>query len=247
MRRPPQPPLPTFFEPAPALEGGPVAPPDAAAAPHLDTDEGPRESPDCPDAAARAVAGFALSADPDAADPVDDDNPFGLTLREEAFVTAVTGVAIGNATKAYALAGYSTIGLGATVRTNAANLLKKPRIRRALVARRRELRASLDGAMEREEAIRRLSVIARGDPREIWAHEPLIVGMPAHVAACIKGVVRTEQGLRLEVYDRVHALEVVGKWLGLVHEQVNVVHASLEEVLAASRRPETLDVEAVAS
>jgi hypothetical protein len=188
---------------------------------------------------------FALSADPDAADPVDDDNPFGLTLREEAFVTAVTGVAIGNATQAYALAGYSTVGLGATVRSNAANLLKKPRVRRALVARRRALRARLDGAMEREEAFRRLSVIARGDPRDIWAHEPLIAGMPDHVAACVKGVVRTEQGLRIDIYDRVHALEVVGKWLGMTTEHVEVVHASLEEVLAASRR--VVDAEAVAS
>ena len=213
------------------LEGGPVAPSGAAAAP-------PAAPADPPPPA------FALSADPEAADPVDDDNPFGLTLREEAFVTAVTGVAIGNATKAYALAGYSTVGIGATVRTNAANLLKKPRVRRALVARRRELRAQLDGAMERGEALRRLSVIARGDPREIWAHEPLIVSMPDHVAACIKGVVRTEQGLRIEVYDRVHALEVVGKWFG---EQVHVVHASLEEVLAASWRRPTVDAEAVAS
>ena len=70
--------------------------------------------------------------------------------------------------------------------------------------------------------------------------------MPDHVAACVKGVVRTEQGLRLEVYDRVHALEVVGKWLGMATESVHVVHASLEEVLAASRQP-VLDAEAVAS
>lgn len=152
-------------------------------------------------------------------------DPHGLRPRERRFVIAYCGVAMGNAAKAYAIAGYKP------GRENASRLMTKDHIAGAikdeLAARNRALIA--DG----DEAMQHITLIKRGDIGAVLHPDHPIAKLPKEARLTIKSVRATKYGLRIELYDSLKAAELLAKADGKLKETVKVEH-SLEEILAAS-------------
>lgn len=158
------------------------------------------------------------------------DNPFGLTPKELLFVTAYTGAALGNATKSYELAGYA--GYGGTRRSNACKLLTKDRIARAIAARLAERVQVLD-VMDGDEALRRITVKARADIGQVLGPDDPLSQLPPDVRATIKAVRPSRYGRSIELYDSMHAAEVLAKAAGKLVEKHEHKHKfSLEDIVA---------------
>lgn len=164
------------------------------------------------------------------------NNPFNLTAKELLFVAAYCGAALGNATKAYALAGFK--GTGSVARSNACNLLAKDRVAKAVgagLAKRVEQLSVMDG----EEALQRISRFARADIRAVLGDDDPIAQLPADVACLIKSVTPTRYGRRIELYDALRANELVAKASGKLRELHDVrVTRSLEDILAEANAAE---------
>ncbi len=148
-------------------------------------------------------------------------NPFGLKVREQVFVDRY--LLTFNASQAYAAAGYKP------GRHNAARLLRKPRVQRAI-------QASLAPVMSGQEALARLSTHARADIRKLFPQNSAIATLPDDVALTVKAVWPTKYGYRIETYDAQRASELLAKSAGVLKETVKV-ERSLEEIMARANTP----------
>jgi len=162
------------------------------------------------------------------------DNPFGLSPRELLFVEAFVGAAQFRAAKAYELAGYKVTG--ASHRANASRMLTRERVAAAiaalLTARVRALRI-----MDGDEALEGISNMGRIDIRKVFPPDSHIAKLPADVADAIKAVTPNKYGYRIEMYDKLHARELMAKVDGRLKDTVKVEH-TLEDILAMSNRPD---------
>jgi hypothetical protein len=161
------------------------------------------------------------------------DNPFGLPVRELLFVEAYCGVAGGNATEAYRIAGFKSTH--ASAGPNAGRLIKKDRVAKAIAARTalRIRKLIMDG----DEALERISTFARADMRKLFPPDHPIAKLPAEVAMCIKSVTPGKYGTRLELIDPLRANELMAKATGKLKETVKVEH-TLEEIMALANQPQ---------
>jgi hypothetical protein len=146
-----------------------------------------------------------------------------LRLREQVFVACLF-VTNFNATKSYELAGYKP------GRHNAARLFKKPRIQAAIAAK------LAPRIMDGDEALQRLTLNARFDPRKLFASDKKIAALPDEVAFALKAVTPTRYGNRLEWHDTQRANELLARAGGRLKETVKLEH-SLEDIIAASLQP----------
>jgi hypothetical protein len=157
-------------------------------------------------------------------DELTSENARGLKAREELFVDRY--LVTFNAAQAYIQAGFKS----SSGRSNAARLLRRPRIARAIQAR-------LAPVMLGDEALARLTLHARFDIRKLFPGRPEIAALPDEVALAIKSVWPTKYGYRIEVYDGQHALALLAKSDGRLKETVKVEH-TLEQIMAASNQLE---------
>lgn len=162
-------------------------------------------------------------------------NPQGgakrLTYKQEAFVRAYLGPALGNATKAAELAGYS--GRRGTLAEVGYENLRKPEIASAIAARLDEL------AMTRHEVLARLTDMARSDmgdfldEGEKWGRpvvdlEKAIRDKKTHL---IKKIAFTKGKLEFELYDAQAALVQLGKYHKLFVDRTEVTGKDGEPVV----------------
>lgn len=155
------------------------------------------------------------------------ENPYGLSTRELLFVEAYCGVAGGNASEAYRIAGYK--GTAESVSANAARLKGSDRVARAIAARTalRVRKLIMDG----DEALERISMFARADIRKLFPEGSALRNLPDDVAVCIKSVTPSKYGTRLELIDPLRANELMAKVAGRLKETVKV-ERSLEDILS---------------
>lgn len=184
-----------------------------------------------------APEGGALPTDLlDLVDPLPEvvpvENPFGLSPREFLFVEAFMGAAHFHAAKAYELAGYTVTG--ASSRANASRMRMRPRVDAAIAARL-AARAKAMGIMDGDEALEGISRMGRTDIRKAFPKSHEIQALPDDVADCIKSIRPTKHGYVIEVYDKMHAREIMAKVSGRLKETVKVEH-SLEDILARANR-----------
>ncbi len=136
------------------------------------------------------------------------ENAHGLTPRELLFVAAYTGVALGNASKSYELAGYS--GRGGAQRTNACKMLTKDHIA-AAISERLALRVERLSVMDGDEALERISVLARGEIGLVLGPHDVLSKLPLEARMLIKSVRDTKHGRHIELYDALRASEIMAK------------------------------------
>lgn len=184
-----------------------------------------------------AEAGASLTDLLEILDPIPDvvpvDNPFGLSPRELLFVEAFVGAAHFRAAKAYELAGYKTTG--AASRANASRMLTRPRVERAIAARLGERVRALR-IMDGDEALEGISTIGRVDIRKVFPPGSSIAKLPDDVADAIKAVTPNKYGYRIEMYDKLHARELMAKVDGRLKETVKIEH-TLEDIIVLANRP----------
>lgn len=139
-----------------------------------------------------------------------------LNFRQQAFVNAYLGEAMGNATEAAKLAGYSAVKRS-TLGEMGSQLLKNLKVRAHIDARVDEL------AMTAEEVLGRLAEQARGDMGQFVEGE--LYGKPKIVMKKIEGEANTRlikrltvtemggaQSVQVELYDAQAALVQLGKY-----------------------------------
>lgn len=160
------------------------------------------------------------------------ENPHGLTPFELLFVEAYCGVARFSAHKAFQVAGYK--GVGSVARSNAIKILAKDRVQRA-VADRLGARIKQLRIMDGDEALERISIMARGDIGQVLSPDDPLGKLPEEARLLIKSVRPTKFGRSIELYDALRAAEILAKAGGRLKETVHV--ESLEELIAASRAP----------
>jgi hypothetical protein len=131
----------------------------------------------------------------------------------------------GNQSEAYRSSGY-TGG-----RCDAARFFRRPKIRRAVAARLARLIASGD------EALRRISTMARLDIRLAFPNDKWLAGLPDEVALAIKSITPTKHGQRVEFYDCLRANQLLAQADGKLKETVHL-EASLEEILGRANELE---------
>lgn len=142
-------------------------------------------------------------------------------------MAAYVGVAAGNATEAYRIAGYAGTGSGA--RVNASKLLTSTNVAAAIAERREAKELAL--VMGGDEAMQRLSVIGRADIGNVLAPDDPINKLPAEVRATIKSVKPGRYGRTLELHDSMKAIELCAKAGGKLKEIVQV-ERKMEDILA---------------
>lgn len=166
-------------------------------------------------------------------DPV--PNPFGLSPRELVFVEAFCGTAQFRAAKAYEIAGYKTTG--AASRANASRMLTRERVAAAIAAKLGE-RVKALRIMDGDEALEGISTMGRADIRKLFPPDSELAKLPDDIADAIKSITPTKYGHRIELYDKLHARELMAKVAGKLKETVKVEH-TLEDILARSNQLES--------
>jgi Terminase small subunit len=154
-------------------------------------------------------------------------------IREQLFVEAYCGISNFNASDAYRRAGFT--GTAASIGANAARLIGSDRVRAAIETRVAARLAELK-IMDGDEALTRLSTFARADIRALFPPGHRISQLPAAVAMCIKSVTPTAHGLKFELYDAMHANELMAKVAGRLKEVLKVTF-TLEQIMAAANAP----------
>jgi hypothetical protein len=153
-------------------------------------------------------------------------NRHKLRRKEQLFVTLLLGEAEFNATRAYHLAGYKP------GRANAARLLRKRRIQLEIADRFNERVVELT-IMSGDEALTRISNVARSDIGKVLSPEHPIAKLPPEVRAQIKSVTPIKGGgFKVEMYDALRAAEMMAKAGGKLKETVKL-ESSLEDIVAA--------------
>ena len=163
-----------------------------------------------------------------------------LSLREALFVLKV--IELDNQTEAYMQAGYKCSRESA--RANAARLIAKDSVKEALrVAHDKRLDAA---ELNADDALRAVSVIARGDIRKLYRNgwEMLPPDQwPDDVAACVKSIQMTPHGAKVTFYDRLRGLEIIATAGGRLKPKPDSKQVfALEDFLRD--RPPTIDEEA---
>ncbi|MEQ1870680.1 MAG: terminase small subunit [Vicinamibacterales bacterium] len=129
-----------------------------------------------------------------------------LTPREALFVIKV--LELENQTEAYLRAGYRCSRR--TARVNAARLLTKASVQTALaIARLDRLKAA---EMTADDAMRRLSVLARADIRRLFGSDDQLLppGLwPEDIAQCVKSIRQRSWGIEVLLHDKLRALELI--------------------------------------
>jgi hypothetical protein len=165
--------------------------------------------------------------------PAAPRDPRQLTPREQVFVAAYCGVAAFNASEAYRLAGYG--GNPASVSTHASRLVGFGRVAVAIAARVQARVAEL-AIMDGDEALQRISRIARGDIRQLLSPDDPLAQLPDTIALCIKSIVPGAYGRRLVLHDSLAAALTMAKIAGRLKEVLRVEH-SLEDIMARASEP----------
>lgn len=120
----------------------------------------------------------------------------------------------------------------ATAEANSHKLLKRPRVIAALAAESKAQLGRLQ--MDADEALVGITRIARADIRGLFTEFGSLKPMkdwPDEVALVVKSISETKYGKRLELYDKLHALETIAKIHKLLKDSV-VVEVPLEEIMA---------------
>lgn len=151
-------------------------------------------------------------------------NPFGLTPSEERFVAAYLDN--DNASEAYRIAHPRCSDR--TSQTNGPLVLRKTAIQDALAEARRArwVRLQMDG----DEALARIANVARGDIGDVLVDGDRLKSLPEDVRRRIKSIRETKFGRVVELYDAMHANEVIAKATGKLKDTVRV--ENLEEIMA---------------
>lgn len=176
-------------------------------------------------------------------DPATVDNPHGLTPLELRFVEAYCGVARYNATKAHELAGYSATTYDGR-RTNAHKVLTKDHVQKAVAARlSAQLGRLASPLMDGDEALSGVSNIGRIDIRGLFDSETgglkKIKDWPDEVAHAVKAITPNAYGVRIEMYDKLRALELMAKAAGRLTEKHEHEHKfTLEDIVAGNAPPQ---------
>jgi hypothetical protein len=161
------------------------------------------------------------------------------------FVEAFLGPAAGNATKAAIAAGYSPKG----ARQAGHKLLHIAAIVAALGDKRDKLATTVTVAdavlatrvLTGDEALARLSSIARADITLFLPKTHRLRKLPADLRVLIKAIRPTAHGEYLELHDAMRATELLARAGGKLKETIQV--ESLEDVLTRSwkyRQPESV-------
>jgi phage terminase small subunit len=142
-----------------------------------------------------------------------------LTLKEQLFVAAYTGVAFGNASKAYAIAGYSTRGKPNHVTAMACQLRWKPSIARAIATKLRGKLLRLE-KMSGDRILKLLANQAEADVTDYLPQDHPLRLLPEHLRRRVKKVKFHEDGSlqEVEVHDVQRALELLAKNAGLLSQ-----------------------------
>jgi hypothetical protein len=88
--------------------------------------------------------------------------------------------------------------------------------------------------MDGDEALERITALARVDVRKMFPPDSPIAQLPDDVAIAVKSVTPTRYGLRIEVYDALRANELMAKSAGRLKDQVKVDAPTLAELMAAA-------------
>lgn len=153
-------------------------------------------------------------------------NPFGLTRREQRFVDDF--VISGNASASYRVA-YPRCS-DATSNTNGPRLLAKAGVVDAITEARKQQWIAKQGDVEEAEA--RIWNFARGEMGEVAPKGHWVHTLPLEVRQRIKKIREHKYGTDYELYDAMHANEVLLKIRGRMKETVKV--ENLAEIIAKS-------------
>jgi hypothetical protein len=124
--------------------------------------------------------------------------------------------------------------------TEAWRYLRKPEIAARIDAGEKAQHARL--RMEGEEALARISQVARADITELFddrGHLLPVSLWPQGLRRCVKSIKQTEFGLAVQLHDSLRAQELMAQAAGVL--KMEVKHSgriTLEDVLDASRSPE---------
>lgn len=163
------------------------------------------------------------------------DNPFDLNARELLFVEAYIGAAEFNATRAYELAGFHS-KTRAGLRANAARLIARDTVARAVAAKVAERAQQLRAVMDGDEALERLTRYARADIGKVLDPEDPLAKLPDEVRLTIKAVRPNRYGRVIELYDAMKAAELLAKADGKLVER-HEHKVTLEEIVARANEP----------
>lgn len=159
-------------------------------------------------------------------------NPSRLPARELLFVEAYCGVAGYNATTAYRLAGFRSKSRSAAS-TNASHLMARDRVAKAIARRLGERIRQVEGAMDGDEALKRIAAMGRGDIRKVLPVRHPLKTLPDDAALLIRSVSPTPNGLRVEIHDALRACELVARATGKLKDQTEG-KLTLEEFVAGA-------------
>jgi len=170
-------------------------------------------------------------------------NPFGLRPRELLFVEAYVGAAGFNATRAYELAGYESRTRG-SLRANAARLIARDTVARAVAAKVAERALQLARVMDGDEALERLTLMGRADIGKVLDPDDALAKLPDEVRLTIKAVRPNRYGRVIELHDAMRAAELLAKAAGKLVER-HEHRITLEEIVAGVEADGASEPEAV--
>lgn len=143
-----------------------------------------------------------------------------------------------NATQAAIRAGYSK----KTARSIAVELLTKPNIAAEIERQRKKTQEKLE--ISREKVIAELAAIAFANGTD-YAKITSVEGQAAvaftpteslspEKRKAIAGIKTTQSGIEVKTHDKLRAIELLGKYLGLFEQQKEVEEVSLADSIAAA-------------
>ena len=158
-----------------------------------------------------------------------------LTPREALFVLKV--LELDNQTEAYLQAGYRCTR--PTARANAARLLAKARVQKALALARKQ---RLDAAeMTADEAMLGVSAIARADIRRLFGPNGQLLPIhewPDDIAVCVKAIRHKPFGVEVVLHDKLRALEIIATAAGRLRSRHDHTHAFDHAAYLAAEPPQ---------
>lgn len=157
------------------------------------------------------------------------------TGREQAFILELVAHPDLTHREAFRRAGYCKGSADNSLDANAAKVLKRDRVQKALIALRTVALESKVAAvvMTGEEALERLSTFARADIGQILGPDDVLSKLPPEVRQTIKAVRPTRYGRVIELFDSLRATELMAKAAGKLTEKHEHEHKfTLEDIVA---------------
>jgi phage terminase small subunit len=139
-----------------------------------------------------------------------------LSLRHERFLAEYAKDL--NASAAMRRAGYSP----ATVRSNQAELVRRPEIARRITAIRQRYQARLDRTVTKASILEAIGRIALSDPRRLFDEDGKlkpINELDDETAAAVASFKTGKYGTDVRLWDKPKALELAARHLGLLEQQ----------------------------